>query len=271
MAIINHRLDDPVIGLTDGVLGAVFLLTFGMRLSNDEKAMDIHLEGLSQMVAYRRAQSNHSIPSWFTNLLLYDSIHQIVASTGSRHEKVIRALRDENIRRINEITKVARGVSELCLTLQDCQDHPMKSSRIKDEIEELLTKLHCDTQALFQDEDPFVRSLMRAIKGFLFLSWPSEPEVDLRKLALDLRETMLQRQITLCGSHELTVWQYFIGGLAAESDPQTMNWFLMRLKEMLLAMRITRWQEVSAILKKGFFPDAPLLARFIELWKKANL
>ena len=87
VAMINKRLDVAATALTDGVLGAVFMLSFNevgvavtqsihssdifKRLARNEMAWRIHVQGLSQMVKQRRLLAgNESIPVWFSDLLL---------------------------------------------------------------------------------------------------------------------------------------------------------------------------------------------------------
>ncbi|KAM0541291.1 hypothetical protein ACHAO7_010626 [Fusarium culmorum] len=66
---INQKLSSPS-GLTDGVLGAVFTLTYAALLESDSKAMDAHIQGLAQMIRVRRSVGNTAIPSWFCDFLL---------------------------------------------------------------------------------------------------------------------------------------------------------------------------------------------------------
>ena len=203
-------------------------------------------------------------------MLPSDSIHQIIASTGNRYEKVIRALDDDNIRKVTEIGSISRGVTNVCRALEVFHGHSTNPSFVENEIEVPLAQLHRMTQPLFQDEVPHIRALIRAIDLFLFLLWPLTPRVDYCEQALDLKATLLEPHITLCGSLDLTVWQYFVGGIAAESDLETREWFVMRLKEMFLSMGVTQWQDVLAILRRGYFPDSSLLTGFMQLWREAQ-
>ncbi|KAM0345052.1 hypothetical protein ACHAPU_006938 [Fusarium lateritium] len=67
--LINQRLDTPS-GLTDGVLGAVFTLTYAEFLESDGEARKIHVQGLAQMIRIRRSSGNNALPSWFCDFLL---------------------------------------------------------------------------------------------------------------------------------------------------------------------------------------------------------
>ncbi|KAF4455738.1 hypothetical protein F53441_1937 [Fusarium austroafricanum] len=67
--LINQRLGTPL-GLTDGVLSAVFTLTFAELLESDLGARDIHIQGLAQMIKVRRSSGNTAIPSWFGDFIL---------------------------------------------------------------------------------------------------------------------------------------------------------------------------------------------------------
>ncbi|KAJ4256267.1 hypothetical protein NW762_009347 [Fusarium torreyae] len=85
--LINQRLDTPA-GLTDGVLSAVFTLTYAevsgpqskplaftdcclfQLLGSDAEARSVHIQGLAQMVRVRRSSGNNTIPSWFCDFIL---------------------------------------------------------------------------------------------------------------------------------------------------------------------------------------------------------
>ncbi|KAF7559276.1 hypothetical protein G7046_g4879 [Stylonectria norvegica] len=271
--MINSRLDDTSSRLSDGVLSAVFTLAFSERLLKNELAWNAHLEGLAQMVALRRAQSENPIPQWFGDLILYDAINEAVSSSeaiAAPHKKIVSALRDKRSAILDDISKITEGVSKLRHAIDLSNTYAMGTEFLDLEIEIPVARLRDELQAMRTNVAPSVRALALALNIFLHLSWPSSSEPDLGMLATELMTALERREARLCSSITLTIWQYFTGGVAA-IDGHTKAWFLARLREAFLISGLSRWQEVLMILEKAFMPHARLLMQFRLLWEELNL
>lgn len=55
---------------TDAVLAVVCTMAIGGRLSNDDTAWSIHMDGVAQLIRERYARGICHLPSWFTDLLV---------------------------------------------------------------------------------------------------------------------------------------------------------------------------------------------------------
>lgn len=55
---------------TDGVLGAVATMALGERLSGNETAWNIHVDGVAQIIRDRHARGIFGLPPWFIDLLI---------------------------------------------------------------------------------------------------------------------------------------------------------------------------------------------------------
>ncbi|KAF4428910.1 hypothetical protein FACUT_9368 [Fusarium acutatum] len=110
--MINERLDTPL-GLTDGVLSAVFTLTFAELLESDVEARDVHIQGLAQMIRVRRSLGNTDIPSWFGDFILYDSIGHTILSASYSNLPLINALRNEDDPKQMDVAAIRSDVNDL--------------------------------------------------------------------------------------------------------------------------------------------------------------
>ncbi|RBR07949.1 hypothetical protein FVER53590_10822 [Fusarium verticillioides] len=110
--MINERLDTPL-GLTDGVLSAVFTLTFAELLESDAEARDVHIQGLAQMIKVRRSLGNTDIPSWFGDFILYDSIGHTILSASYSNLPLINALRNEDDPKQTDVAAIRSDIEDL--------------------------------------------------------------------------------------------------------------------------------------------------------------
>ncbi|EMT69087.1 hypothetical protein FOC4_g10005188 [Fusarium odoratissimum] len=85
--MINERLDTPL-GLTDGVLSAVFTLTFAEA-------------------------RNTAIPSWFGDFILYDSIGHTILSASYSNVPLINALRNEDDPKQMDVAAIRSDANDL--------------------------------------------------------------------------------------------------------------------------------------------------------------
>ena len=66
---LRQRLQ-PGQALTDGVVGAIFTMAFGERLTGDDFSWNVHVDGLGQVVRERRSQGLDGLPPWTFDLLI---------------------------------------------------------------------------------------------------------------------------------------------------------------------------------------------------------
>ncbi|KAF4343284.1 hypothetical protein FBEOM_2760 [Fusarium beomiforme] len=110
--LINARLGTPL-ELTDGVLSAVFTLTFAELLESDSEARDVHVQGLAQMIKVRRSLGNTALPSWFGDFILYDSIGHAILSASYSNLPLINALRNEDDPEQIDVAMIRQDANDL--------------------------------------------------------------------------------------------------------------------------------------------------------------
>ncbi|KAM5377904.1 hypothetical protein ACJZ2D_004808 [Fusarium nematophilum] len=265
--MINQRLDSPL-GLTDGVLGAVFTLTFAERLANNETALNVHVEGLAQMIKLRRSSGEDTIPPWFSDFLLYDSIGQAIAGSNDSHQKLIDALRKENKPTSVNISRLSREIDHFRKAL-DAYYTSEVQSHTESTIDFQVEYLQLEVELLLGGDEHYIRALRHAVRLFLLLSWPPKVEVDVASRAEELRTALSEPRIRLCSSIELTVWQFFVGAVAAGTALETRIWFVGKLQRIFLATGIKEWKGVMPLLRKAFVPGERLLGKFEMVWRDA--
>ena len=271
IAIINHRIgsSEPLAKkLTDGVLGAVFTLAFAERVARHEDTWKIHVGGLSQMIMLRRDHGERALPSWFQNLLVFDSVKEVFLPTRARRKTVLHALGEDSVRKVRHISTICEGLAELRRDVNACYAYPTvsPSDELANRIQHRLQILHHKTSMLRSDPSPYLQAFSRAIEIFLHLTWPCHETVDLPWLAVDLKRALCVPLVRLCSSMDLTYCQFMIGAVAAEDGSETKAWYLERLASMLLAMQLRGWDGTLEVLERGLMPDAKLLSRFKALW-----
>ncbi|EEU36746.1 uncharacterized protein NECHADRAFT_51893 [Fusarium vanettenii 77-13-4] len=263
ISMINKRLDTAA-GLSDGMLGAVFTLAFAERLASDEKALEVHIQGLAQMIRLRRAAGITRVPSC-------DSIGQAVTSTNGSHEKLMQALRNEDNPTSMDVSRITSGISQLRKALDEFSVTKIPSKSEILNIEHQVDCLKLEVEVVLGSDDQYIRTLRFALQLFLLLSWLSRPETDFGLLAEDLRHSLAKPQIRLCSSVEPTIWQFFVGAVAAEKSMETRNWYINRLQAVFDAMQVTKWTEVVQLLDRTFMPDMGLLERFKLVWQEIGM
>ncbi|KAM6509985.1 hypothetical protein FALCPG4_017618 [Fusarium falciforme] len=267
ISMINKRLDTAA-GLSDGMLGAVFTLAFAERLASDERALDVHIQGLAQMIRLRRAAGITRVPSWFSDFLIYDSIGQAITSTNGSHEKLMQALRNEDNPTSLDVSRITSGISQLRKALDEFNATKVPSKNEILNIEHQVDCLQLEVEVVLGSDDHYIRTLRFALQLFLLLSWLSRPDTDFGVLAEELRQSLAQPHIRLCSSVEPTIWQFFVGAVAAEKSVETRTWYIDRLQRVFDSMQVTKWTEVVQLLDRTFMPDMGLLERFKLVWQE---
>ncbi|KAF5567382.1 hypothetical protein FPHYL_3285 [Fusarium phyllophilum] len=256
--MINERLDTPL-GLTDGVLSAVFTLTFAELLESDIEARDVHIQGLAQMIKVRRSLGNTDIPSWFGDFILYYS-----------NLPLINALRNEDDPKQMDVAAIRSDINDLRQLIDNYHVSTTlkkdKASIIRYEVHRLQLKV--DT--LLGSQEHYIRSLHDSLQLFLSLLWPVEGRRSLDIKAENLKYAMLQPHIRLCSSMQLLVWQLFVGAAAAEPASEVRSWYVIRLREVVSSMRIGGQDIAMETLAGVFAPDARLLEKFKAVWNEVT-
>ncbi|KAF5602778.1 hypothetical protein FPCIR_1741 [Fusarium pseudocircinatum] len=267
--MINERLDTPL-GLTDGVLSAVFTLTFAELLESDVEARDVHIQGLAQMIKVRRSLGNTDIPSWFGDFILYDSIGHTILSASYSNLPLVNALRNEEDPKQMDVAAIRSDIDDL----RQLIDKYHASSTLKQDKAAIIRyEVHClqlKVDTLLGSQEHYIRSLHDSLQLFLSLLWPIEGRRLLDIKAENLKYALLQPHIRLCSSMQLLVWQLFVGAAAAEPASEVRYWYIIRLREVVSSMRIGGQDVAMETLATVFAPDAQLLKKFKTVWEEVS-
>ncbi|KAF4445747.1 hypothetical protein FALBO_17149 [Fusarium albosuccineum] len=267
--MINSSLGTAA-GLTDGILGAVFTLTYAERLANNDAAVEVHTQGLAQMIRLRRSSGNNPFPTWFSDFLLHDSIGQSISSQNDSHNKLMQALRNEDHPTSMDVSRISDGLDHLRRTINDYHASPNPPALVRLNIEYQVECLQLDVEVLLASEEHHVRTLRCAFRLFLLLMWPSKPNGTIQTLADELRYALTEPHIRLCSSMALTIWEFFVGALAAEAPGETRSWFIDRLGDIFKPRHATEWRHVVDILSKAFMPPECLLEKCRVVWQEVD-
>ncbi|PWI69339.1 hypothetical protein PCL_00986 [Purpureocillium lilacinum] len=266
--LVNKRLNARPPDLGDGVIAAVFTLAYSESLVPDEPARNVHLAGLAQMIKVRRSLDQKAMAPWFTQFLLYASISEHVSSCSGRDSQLALSLGDVNSEAcLATIGSIASSLDQLRHSLNDFGRQPTAPEVINEFVLQPISSVQESLQALPRAGSLYLQSLSCAIRIFLQLLWPACAVIDTPVLANELREMLNTPRLRLCASINLTVWQFFVGAVAAPRGSETRHWFAERLKRMLISMGVVDWKGAVLVLCRGFMPSDLLLQDFRALWE----
>ncbi|KAF5638915.1 hypothetical protein F25303_7521 [Fusarium sp. NRRL 25303] len=239
-------------------------------LGSDAIARDVHIQGLAQMIKVRRSLGNTAIPSWFGDFILYDSIGHTILSASYSNLPLIDALRNEDDPKQMDVAAIRSDVNDLRQLIDKYHSSttPKKDTAVIIRYEVHRLQLKVDT--LLGSQEHYIRSLHDSLQLFLSLLWPIEGRRSLDIKAENLKYALLQPHIRLCSSMQLLVWQLFVGAAAAEPTSEVRSWYVIRLREVVSAMRIGGQDVAMETLAAVFAPDARLLEKFKTVWDEVS-
>ncbi|CAG1978125.1 unnamed protein product [Fusarium graminearum] len=253
---INQKLSSPS-GLTDGVLSAVFTLTYAALLESDSKARDAHIQGLAQMIRVRRSVGNTAIPSWFCDFLLYDSLGQALLTSNYSNQPLIQALQNQNDPNAIDIEIISHRINGLCLLIDAYHESPSSGPDSALAIGLEVERLQLEINTLLGSHENYVHSLHDALQLYLLLLWPVKEPDHLHGLAEGLRLALLQPHMRLCASMELVVWQLFVGATAAEPSSEILKHalFLFGMQHAVQGLHGTQSPPDHWSISRGYISD----------------
>jgi hypothetical protein len=202
-----------------------------------------------------------------------DCVSKIISSTEGPYEKIADAIGDATVKaHIAAIVDISQQIAKLRYSLDLIYNYPTDSSFIVQEIDKPVTSILHTLETLPETEEVSYLSLLaRAIRIFICLLWPPSAKTPPSDLANELRHALGEPKMRLCSSINLTVWQMFVGAVAADSNSETRMWYLDTLKKIFVPMRVFDWQAVIAVLEKGFMPPVSLLDEFRHVWEEIRI
>ena len=203
-------------------------------------------------------------------MLTSETINDGITKAPLRYQSVVAALRDEGSQSFVDMSRAGEYIAKLHDAITTYYSKPEDSNLVKFEMESLLADIYHEIHRL-GDKGSYFRAFACAFRVYLLLIWPPQMWIDWAREATELKEALEQPKMRLCGSIELTMWQFFIGSVAAESNPDIRDWFMNRLRRLFMAARIHRWEDALKLLERVFIQDEQLIARFRQVWTSVNV
>ncbi|KAK2595408.1 hypothetical protein QQS21_006882 [Conoideocrella luteorostrata] len=267
--MISERLGRVSTELTDGLLGAVFTLSYCELLVDNETARNAHITGLAQMVRLRKGQALRPIPRWITEFFFQDSVGAVIASPNDYSVRIAGALGVPNGKAyIQAISQVTAEFSKLSSLVDDFRLRLLPSQA--QDISNLATSLENSIDIMPKVKSSHLQALEHALRLYLHILWPPPLSLDrkLHCLVDHLKQSLHEPKIRLCSAMNLTVWQLFVGTVAAGGHSEMREWFIWRLKRIFSAMGIYAWERLLVLFGKTFMPDRTLLMKFKRVWEE---
>ncbi|RDW76864.1 uncharacterized protein DSM5745_06856 [Aspergillus mulundensis] len=253
---------------SDGVLGAVITMALGASLGHDEIAWKIHMDGLAHIVQERVARDPQSLPSWFVDLIIQDSINNIFEFPRVWHPRIVEILGESHDRRILKLAEICDSVTEVRKTISSFHESPSDVA-IAQEIEEPLARLHYEARNLRAPDNLHIDAAARAIELVLYLLRPTQSSAHLALLAAELKEVISRFPIKGCTYMDLTSFQLMIGAIAADRASPVRTWFVEKILKPVRWMQERGWRAPLSIVETvGSDPGDTLVGRLSALWKE---
>ncbi|KAI0121386.1 hypothetical protein BJ170DRAFT_644657 [Xylariales sp. AK1849] len=255
---------------TDAVLGAVVNMAFGERLRHNDHAWNIHIDGLARLIKERRSQGATDLPQWFCDLLVLDSVNDVLQFPRIYHEKIIKAVSTYGDKGIFEVASICAKLVQLQRSIKTYRKGQVDSDFVSEEIEEPFHRLLYQARALRLVNNPPFQATSLALELVLYLSWHPQPGVDLTPVADELKAALRAIPMRPCSLSALTSCLIMIGAIAADKGSVTRAWFVSELKSAVLTLQSRGCDNPLEILEKGFTSDSDLLTYFRALWKELD-
>lgn len=194
-----------------------------------------------------------------------------ILSSETHHTKHIDVLRNDSSRLMSQVSSISRRINQLQeTTIQSCDISGY--IHLQDfQLDEQVSDIQNDLKALCQNKPTYIRALGQSLELFLYLSWPPAAPIDYASLADRLKQMLENPYASPCSSFHLKLWQYFVGAVAADAYSGTREWLMRELRRMLRAIGICKWDEVTPILDRTYFPNPRLLHRFKSVWYELGI
>ncbi|KAL4987369.1 hypothetical protein BDW68DRAFT_197453 [Aspergillus falconensis] len=236
---------------SDGVLGAVITMALGASLVRDDIAWKIHMDGLAHIVKERVSRDPRSLPAWFIDLIVQDSINSIFGFPRVWNQSIVQILGEHHDQRILKLAEISDSVTRLRKVIGSLHQNSFSSIPVAQDIEEPLARLHYKARNLRATDNLHIDAAARTIELVLYLLWPTQSAAHLTLLAGELKELV-------------------VGAIAAHEASQIRAWFVGRIARAMRWMQRRGWQEpfCAVVTVLGTEPDDGLIARFHALWRE---
>lgn len=189
------------------------------------------------------------------------------------HKKILAALGSHGGSTLFDIGSIIDRIVQWRKAIYSHSKHrlSLRSMNTK-ELDEESVRLYAEARALrTKRNDPYVQAASRAIDLVIGLSWlQSQNSLDPTLLAGELKEWLDQLQIRPCIYMDLTSCHFMIGAIATDKDRLLRDWFVMKMRRVVLAMRMRGWGGKLKNFERGFISDASLRPILKALWEEVS-
>lgn len=254
---------------TAPVIVAVISMAIGERVAQNDLAWDIHIGGLANIIAERRAQGEGDLPSWLCDFLILDSTNAVFDFPLVYHRKVIGAARAYGDQHLCEVADMTTDVIRFRQTIDAHRTAPDLVTRVIN-LEEDCKNLLSLARTLQSNDNPYIQAVSYATELILYLSCYPSLEANLTLLANGLRDALCRLPVRPCLFLNLTSCQLMLGAVAAGEGSETRAWFVAMLRRAVSTLRSRGWERPLEILERGFAAGVGLVDRFRALWKELD-
>ncbi|KAI0173518.1 hypothetical protein GGR52DRAFT_389024 [Hypoxylon sp. FL1284] len=252
---------------TAAVLAAVLTMAFGARLVHDDAAWNVHVDGLASLVAERYAAGRDYLPQWFYDVIILDSINDVLGFPRFFHKKIVEALRSYDPTYMTGIAAICQGLARFQQSVEIYRQGSVDSN-VASGIEETYERLLLEARAPRESRSSSIQAASLALEIILYLSWRPECRVHLAAVAEQLRQALSGLLVRPCSMMTLTSCSVMIGAVAAERGSETRAWFVSELRNAASSLKYRGWVDPLEVLKNGFVADSCFVEWLRALWEE---
>lgn len=164
---------------------------------------------------------------------------------------------------------IYHGIAQLWESITSIQICTQSQSFTIPKIEDLLAKLHHETQRLCLHENPAVQGTALALQIITYMSWPTPTEYNIAALAGKLKEALCMTENSCCYL-DFSSFQLMIGAISAEIGSSTKTWFLTKLKAAVSALQSRGWDTLLDLFNRVMVPNARIMLYLKSLWAELH-
>ncbi|KAH9904170.1 hypothetical protein F4778DRAFT_734282 [Xylariomycetidae sp. FL2044] len=249
---------------TDPVLGTVVTMAFGERLSGNEAAWHIHVDGLAQLIRERRLRDGTDLPQWFYDVSILDSTNALLNFPRTYHPKVVEEVVKYGRRSFCDVADICNNLLELREQMKTCDDECSGVVATNQDFGPFTYRILGQAWALRSSyASPSIHITSLTVELVLHLIWPRQPETDVTPLAKQLQEALMSLPVRPCSYMDLTSRQLMIGAIVARPGSETRMWFVEKIRKAVVQLKSRGWEDPLEIIRKGS-ADIPRLSPYIK-------
>lgn len=266
---------------TDAAFVTAVTMAFGERLAHNEAAMELHIDGIVQLISERRSRGISPVPSLFVNLLIWfvfiqsnglwvsvntvsDAANHALGYSRFLHRKIIDALSIDYGKPLSKIVSVIDSLVTLRDSIADYREINQESTYLSEEIEVAYQDLLARIRALRLLSDPGIDAAALSLELALHHSWPGASKSLLARIADELGHAINKTAVSHCFFVDITSCQLMLGAAYAGKGSPSNRWFLARFEQVISALRSRGWANPLYLTNEKLLAEFGLLDRLVQ-------